>query len=371
MKRTISIKLQTTKEQAKLLAALQDAFLAACNQIVPLTVEHRCWNRVALHNLVYSQIRSSSQLGSQMVCNAIFSVCKAYKNKGIAKGETIPIVKFHKNRSIHFDKRTYSLKGNVLSLYTLQGRIRVPMKMGPFQQAYFSKGIPKEAELICKKDQWYLNLVLDLPEELPAPPPGILGVDLGENVLAATSSGKLLGGNQLRHERQVFLSKRRTLQSNGSQSAKQLLKKISGKEARRVKHINHIVSKQIVEEAVRVQAGTIVLEDLTHIRKRIKAGKKVRSRLHKWAFHQLQTLIRYKAESRGLNVLYVNPAYTSQTCSLCDQLGVRNRHLFKCSCGNQQHSDLNASRNLCRFAQSIGRATCAVNRTQVAAIGRP
>ena len=47
-------------------------------------------------------------------------------------------------------------------------------------------------------------------------------------------------------------------------------------------------------------------------------------------------------------------------------LGVRERHLFKCSCGNQQHADWNASRNLCRFALGIPNATCAVNRTQVA-----
>jgi len=77
-------------------------------------------------------------------------------------------------------------------------------------------------------------------------------------------------------------------------------------------------------------------------------------------------MIEYKAESSDLAVIYVNPAYSSQECSYCGCLGVRQKHLFKCSCGNQQHSDLNASRNLSRFAQPIGRATCAVNRTQVA-----
>jgi IS605 OrfB family transposase len=304
-----------------------------------------------------------------MVCNAIFSVCKAYKNKCIVKGENVPVIRFHKNRSIHFDKRTYSLKRNSLSLYTLQGRVRVEMEMGSFQQIYFSQGIPKEAELTFKKGYWYFNLVLDLPDQPMCQEKGVMGIDLGENVLAATSSGKLFGGEKVRHERHKFLSKRRTLQSNGSQSSKQLLKKISGKEARRIKHINHIVSKELIQEAIQTNAGTIVMEDLTNIRKGIRAGKKVRSRLHRWAFHQLQTLIQYKAEAHGLKVLYVNPAYSSQTCSLCDQLGKRDRHLFKCSCGNQQHSDLNASRNLCKFAQPIGRVTCTVNCTQVATIG--
>jgi IS605 OrfB family transposase len=243
------------------------------------------------------------------------------------------------------------------------------MEMGPFQQIYFSQGIPKEAELNLRKGQWYFNLVLDLPDQPISQDKGVIGVDLGENVLAATSSGKLFGGGRVRHERHQFLSKRRVLQSNGSQSAKQLLKKISGKEARRIKQINHIVSKQVINEAIESNAGIIVMEKLTNIRKRIRTGKKIRSRIHRWAFHQLQTLIQYKAETHGLKVLYVNPAYSSQTCSLCDQLGKRDRHLFKCSCGNQQHSDLNASRNLCKFAQPIGRATCTVNCTQVATIG--
>jgi IS605 OrfB family transposase len=175
-------------------------------------------------------------------------------------------------------------------------------------------------------------------------------------------------GGKIRHERDKFLAKRRKLQSNGTQSSKQLLKKISGKEARRMKHINHEVSKKIVQEAIKQEAGIIVLEDLTHIRARIKAGKKMRSRLHRWAFRQLQAMINYKAESRGLHVIYVNPSYSSQKCSECGCVGARQRHHFQCLCGNQQHSDLNASRNLCRFAQSIGCATCAVNRTKVAAL---
>ncbi len=371
MKRTISIKLLITEDQAAKLKQLRDVFHEACNQIVPSVIEHRCWNRVSLHNLVYSKVRESLPLGSQMVCNAIFAVCKAYKAKLISKNEPVPLVQFRKYRSVHFDKRTYSIKGNVLSLYTLQGRIGIEMQMGEFQKAYLEQGQLKEAELVCKKEQWYFNLVLDLPDCISSLKPGVLGIDLGENVLAAASSGKLYGGGKIRYERHKFLSKRRCLQSNGSQSAKQLLKKISGKEARRIKNINHKVSKQIIQEAINTQTGTIVMEDLTNIRKRIKAGKKLRSRLHRWAFDQLQTLIQYKAETHGLQVLYVNPAYSSQTCSLCGQIGSRNRHLFECSCGNQQHSDLNASRNLCRFVQSIGRATCTVNCTQVAARGRP
>ena len=302
-----------------------------------------------------------------MVCNAIYSVCKAYQAKSVLPHEEVPVLCFHKGKSVHFDKRTYTIKGETISLYTLEKRIKVPLKLGSFQKAYFLQGDSKEGELVCKKGKWYFNLVLDLPDPVLEKSKGLLGVDLGKNNVFATSSHMLYSGGKIRHKRDQFLAKRRALQSNGSQSAKQLLKKISGKESRRMKQINHELSKQIVQEAIEQKTGTIVLEDLTNIRKRIKAGKRMRTRLHRWGFRQLQTFIEYKAEAKGLSVLYINPAYSSQTCSVCGSLGVRERHLFKCSCGSQQHADWNASRNLCRLALGIPNAMCAVNRTQVAA----
>jgi len=364
MKRTISIRLEMSRDESEKLLKLQDAYFAACNQISVEAREHRCWNRVALHHLVYKKTRQTSPLGSQMVCNAIFSVCKAYQAKGILQKEEVPLVQFRRGTSIHFDKRTYRIKGEELSLYTLGKRIKVKMRMGSFQEKYFSEGLPKEGELIFKKGRWYFNLVLDLPDPSPKTEEKLLGVDLGENNVFATRSGKIFNGGKIRYERDQFLAKRRALQSNGSQSAKQLLKKISGREGRRMKQTNHELSKQIVGEAILQNAGVIVLEDLTNIRQRIKAGKRMRTRLHRWSFRQLQTFIQYKAEAMGLSILYVNPAYSSQECSICGSLGVRQRHLFQCSsCGNQQHADWNASRNLCRFALGTPKATCVVNRT--------
>ena len=369
MKVTISIKCEVTKEQAEALQMLQKAYMDACNSVVPFVVANRCWNRFALHKLTYNLIRENSTLGSQMVCNAIFSVCKAYKNRNILKEEPVPTIQFRKYRSVHFDKRTYKIKKDgAISLYTLGKRIQVKMEMGDFQRQYFEQGIPKEAELVCRKGKWYFNLVLEMPDILKTQETTLLGVDLGENVIAAISSGQLIDGSKVRHERDKFLAKRRKLQSNGSQSAKQLLKKISGKEARRMRQMNHEVSKKIIKEALHQTAGVIVLEDLKNIRSRIKGGKRIRTRLHRWSYFQLQTQIEYKAIQKGLQVIYINPAYTSQTCSHCDQRGERLGNTFKCSCGNQQHSDLNASQNLCRFAKSLDLATCAVNRTQVAAL---
>ena len=63
------------------------------------------------------------------------------------------------------------------------------------------------------------------------------------------------------------------------------------------------------------------MENLTHIRDRIRAGKRIRARLHRWAFSQLQSFVEYKALAAGISVVYVDPAYTSQSCCRCGNLG--------------------------------------------------
>jgi putative transposase len=129
--------------------------------------------------------------------------------------------------------------------------------------------------------------------------------------------------------------------------------------------VNHEISKAIVAEAVRDECSTIAMEDLTNIRKRIMAGKRMRSRLHRWAWAQLQRFVAYKAEAAGIRVEFVSPAYTSQTCSVCGRIGVRVKHRFSCSCGSLAHSDLNASRNLARLGATAVASTGAVNRPNV------
>jgi IS605 OrfB family transposase len=318
MLRTALIRLDPTPEQAAAMARLRSAYADACNRLAPIVREHRVWNRVALHQRAYAWLRESSPLGSQMCCNAIFSVCKAYKAQKalgrIRKDKPVPEIRFDR-ASVHFDQRTYSLRGEAVSLNTLSGRMVVPFRLGGHQRRILESGAPKEAELVFRKGRWYFNLAVESGEVEPVASGQVMGVDVGEINLAAVSTGKVFGGGRLRDQRDRYLALRRRLQSNGSRSAKQKLRQVSGKEARRVRHINHETSKAIVIEAKRLGVSRIVMEDLTHIRDRIQAGKRMRARLHRWAFRQLQTFVEYKAKAAGIAVEYVDPAYTSRTCS--------------------------------------------------------
>jgi IS605 OrfB family transposase len=373
MMRTAAIRLEVSAEQAAALSGLRSAYADACNALVPLAREHRLWNRVGLHRIGYRALRNASALGSQMCCNAIFTVCKAYKaqkQRGrIKKDAPVPQIRFDR-ASVHFDKRTYALRGEHLSLYTLAGRITVSLRPGAHQQRILACGQPKEAELLFRRGVWFFNLVIECGEVEPVASGPVMGVDVGENTLAAHSLGKVFGGEKLRDQRDRHLALRRRLQSNGSQSAKQKLRQVSGREMRRVKHINHETSKAIVAAAVAAGVAKITMEDLTHIRERIKAGKRTRGRLHRWAFRQLQTFVAYKAQAVGIAVEFVDPAYTSQTCSCCGELGQRARHRFVCDqCGLRAHADLNASRNLARIGGTAVPPRAAVNTPDVGRAG--
>ena len=86
----------------------------------------------------------------------------------------------------------------------------------------------------------------------------------------------------MKDDHDKYLSSRARFERNGSGSAKQALRKTSGREKRHVGQINDEISKFIIEDAAERNIRLIVLEDLTDIRKRIKTGQKVRARLHRW-----------------------------------------------------------------------------------------
>jgi putative transposase len=65
------------------------------------------------------------------------------------------------------------------------------------------------------------------------------------------------------------------------------------------------------------------------------------------SFFTLQKMVERRAHTRGIPVMYVNPAYTSKRCSRCGEFGRRTRKRFECPhCGYVAHADVNAAFNI-------------------------
>jgi len=133
-----------------------------------------------------------------MICNAIKNVCSSYKVLKIKKSQDVPAISFKETGSIHYDKRTYSIKGETLSLFSVNGRIKCNFAVGEFQRDYLEKGTVKEAELIRKGKRWFFNIVLDIPDVEFKKEGKIIAVDVGENNIATTSNGTIHGGEKLK-----------------------------------------------------------------------------------------------------------------------------------------------------------------------------
>lgn len=127
---------------------LQRAFADVCNALTPLVRERRLWNRVALHHLAYRPLREQfPAMGSQMVCNAIYAVCRAARivyqdpqspfNMARFKDGKLPLLQFDEHCPVVFDRHTLSLKAGQLSMYTLDGRIRFQLQFSQADEARF------------------------------------------------------------------------------------------------------------------------------------------------------------------------------------------------------------------------------------------
>ena len=126
---------------------------------------------------------------------------------------------------------------------------------------------------------------------------------------------------------------------------------LSNKERRFTQNYNHQLSRRIVDFA---KANNCEYINMEHLEGDSFKDKKV---LGVWTYYELQQYIKYKAEMEGIKVRFVNPAYTSQTCSKCGYIDEENRptqEKFKCKkCGFEMNADRNASINISRKTEDV------------------
>ena len=372
MKLTAKIKLMSEPEQkANLLQTLEQGN-AFCNQVSEIAWAHKEFSRFGLQTLVYQQARTETGLAAQFIIRCIAKVADAYKKDKSSKRI------FKKHGAIPFDDRILKIRNEkqFISIWTVAGRQQIQFVCGEHNAnlLQFHKG---ESDLIYnrKRDCFYLLPTCDIPELEKGTPESWLGVDLGQVNIAVTSDGVIYNNKDIERNRVKAQTLRSNLQSVGTKSAKRHLKRLSGKQRRFQRDVNHVLSKRLVLDAERTKRG-IALEDLTHIRKRTRVkGKENRAKRANWSFRQLRDYISYKAEMRGVAITLVNPAYTSQRCFVCGHIEKANRKSqseFCCkACGHTAHADVNGAKNVAWAAvrQPIVSDFIPVLRTEIKGLG--
>lgn len=341
MKLVASVKLLPSPDQADCLAAT----LARCNDAATWLAQAGYaagrFRQFDLHKLAYAETRTRFGLAAQMVVRTIAKVADAFK----VNREVAPV--FRKDAAQPYDERIFRFVKDctAASIWTLQGRIVVPVVMGEHQRRLmaFQKG---EVDLCFVRGKWYLAATCEVPETDEFNAEDWLGVDLGIVNLAVDSDGKSYSGDTIETNRRRLHSRRKGLQRRNTKAAKRRLKNLAGKQARYQKHVNHCIAKSLVTDAERTGCG-LALEKLTGIRDRVTARRSQRARLGNWAFAQLRSFIEYKAKRAGVPVCFVDPRNTSRECRACGCIDKKNRpnqSTFLCiSCGHEAPADFNAA----------------------------
>jgi IS605 OrfB family transposase len=369
------VRLMPEAEQAAALSATLRTVNDLAGWVSEVAFAYGVPREYELRRHTYPRLKAEG-LGAQAAQHTIKKVRDAYttlraniragnlgkpESKRRRKAESKPI-RFRRDAAQPYDDRCLSWQYDqrTVSIWTTEGRLKGVRfvcsadALKVLQQ--YRKG---ESDLIERDGVFYLIATCEVPEAATYEPDGFIGVDLGIVNIATTSTGYQAAGRALNRYRKRQLALRAKLQKKRTKSAKRRLKERSRREARHVKNTNHTIAKTIVTEAERTSAG-ISLEELKGIRQRVRLRKPQRVALHSWSFAQLADFIVYKAERAGVPLVFVDPAYTSQTCAQCGHVDKRNRvdqQLFICrGCGVVAHADRNASHNIATRGESVWNA---------------
>jgi putative transposase len=248
-------------------------------------------------------------------------------------------------------------------LYTLSFSLyrgkkgRIPLSVHPTGHTeILDQIISKTAKLgslkLCKskKGIWYalVSVSMEVPDAIQVT--SWIGIDRGQNNIAVAalpkSFGKFSKGGKIKNLRRRYQRIRKSLQK-----AKQYaeIKRLEQHERRIMTHINHIISKQLVQFARDYGMG-LRLEDLSGCRSSMKQKKKTKSDSANnrdfWAFHQLGQFITYKALLSGIPIEFIPAPYTSKSDCRNGVIGKRDRDWFKGFDGYRCNADWNAAQNI-------------------------
>jgi len=350
---SLTIKIRFFPTNPIILKQLSQEYIKIVNQLTKQAVDNDSFPKITTKNIQTSL--------PSAICNQAIRDAKSVFNK-YRKTKKLSVLK---KPVYYINNQNYTILDNAIAF---------PISInGKTKKTYF-KAIPTEKDMklikksklglmriVEKSGKWYAQVSIQIPEQEDVNSENIMGVDLGLKVPAVcvTSTGKTRffgNGRQIKYIRRKYQSRRKKL---GKLKKLHAIKKLGNKESRWMKDQNHKISRQIINFAIKENVSAIKLEILANIRQTTRTSRKNAKNLHNWSFYQLQKFIEYKANLAGIKVVYVNPAYTSQTCPCC---GTRNRaddRKYECSCGFKTHRDQVGAINIMRQPVTDGNSLSA------------
>lgn len=267
------------------------------------------------------------------------------------------------NESFRFDGRNIKIK----SFNAKWGSVFIP-KIGwiKFRDTRATRGLIKTATIALDSLGWHIVFGCKIEHEIPINISMAVGIDRGvTNTLTLSNGERLsvpvtLASLDRRYRKLQKLCGRKKRGSQRYAKALRRCAKLSSRRARVRRDWHHKATLNIAQ-----RFGTVILEDLNISNMTASAkgtiskpGRGIRKKagLNRSILNQgwfiFETILAYKLHERGGQLLKVNAAYTSQTCSECgtiDKLSRESQAAFVCRhCGFEIHADHNAAINILR-----------------------
>ncbi|MCA6212902.1 transposase [Thermococcus bergensis] len=389
MKRTVTVKLQPSKEQEKTLLELAQATAVIWNKInYERLKQFKEFGKIdfgTTEKETYytfkdwvggSTVQQLARKNAE-AWRSFFSLLKKKKRGELSEWFKPQPPKFVKEENggklfiIPLRNDQYKIEGNTIELRRLgkfktleiqfKGRIHLKGKQGRLEIIY------DEA-----RRKWYAHVSYTVEERLtngdwvkvPREPQSNLtaGIDLGVNNLIAVyvENGEafLVNGRPLKSIAFYWQKRIAEYQSKLNKSgykASRKLKRMHQKTKLQARHYINTAVRQTVERLYEIGVSKIVIGYPKDIARNSDKGKKQNFILsHVWRFNTVIQRLKEVAEEYSIEVVLVDEAFTSQTCPLCGQRhsnGRIFRGLFKCRGeGVVMNADLVGAFNILRKA---------------------
>lgn len=346
---TVKIKLLPTKEQALTLTEMSKTYISTINNLVSEMVREKKNTKKTSKNI-------DAFLPSAVKNQAIKDAKSVFKKAKKTKFETVPVLKkpmcIWNNQNYSFDFTHISLP-IMINGEAKKTPIRALLVDKDNRNFNLLKHKLGTLRITKKSNKWIAQISVTIPT-VQKTGVKVMGVDLGLKVpaVAVTDDEKVRffgNGRENKYKKRKFHSVRKEL---GEKKKLTAIRKLKNKEQRWMEDKDHKISRAIVNFAKENKVSVIRLERLANIRQTTRTSRKNEKNLHTWSFYRLSQFIEYKANLEGIEVEYVNPAYTSQTCPRCSKKNKAQDRKYKCKCGFEKHRDIVGAMNI-RYAPVV------------------
>ena len=212
---------------------------------------------------------------------------------------------------------------------------------------------PKTLSITHRSDKWYVNLMLELPDQELLPKANrVVGIDLGLKSFAITSDGEFIESPKYLRKLEQKLAKaqhklcRRKKGSNRRAKARKQVANVHEHISNQRKDFCHKESRKLINTY-----DSIAVEDL-QIQNMVK-NRHLSKSISDSGWGLFLRYLSYKAESAGRQFVKVDPRNTSQKCSQCGEIVKKSLavRVHKCPhCGLVLDRDINAAINILKSA---------------------